>query len=207
MKRPGQRRRGRLGAALGAVLGLLAPQGRAEEPARVTCTATRTGTRVVVRPEALSLVAPELERLMKLGLAGRLEVELRLSRPRPWWLAEQVDTAKLTLVLAYSVKTKTWLLDGSPLEEGLGRLELERVAWTLDEEPGPEATFVVEVGVRLQVVTTASLLSFARSASLLSSKDPCRILSWRRASRSTSARQYPGSGSKRGVLASSSPHS
>ncbi|MCY1074815.1 hypothetical protein [Archangium lansingense] len=142
--------------ALVAALGLLAPMARAEEPPRVTCSATRVGRRVVVRPEALALVAPELERLMRLGLAGRLEVELTLLRRRPLWFSERMDAARLTQVLVYSAKEGGWVLDGRLLA-GVGTLELERVAWTLEEEPEAEATFVVEVGVRLQVVTAASL--------------------------------------------------
>ncbi|MCY1074832.1 hypothetical protein [Archangium lansingense] len=156
MKAPGASTRRRLGVALVAALGLLAPMARAEEPPRVTCSATRVGRRVVVRPEALALVAPELERLMRLGLAGRLEVELTLLRRRPLWFSERMDAARLTQVLVYSAKEGGWVLDGRLLA-GVGTLELERVAWTLEEEPEAEATFVVEVGVRLQVVTAASL--------------------------------------------------
>lgn len=151
-----KRRRKRLGVALAAALGLLAPVARGEEAPRMTCSATRTGLRVVVRPEALALVAPELERLMRLGLAGRLEVELTLLRRRPLWFSERMDGARLTQVLTYSARESGWALDGRPLA-GVGALELERVAWTLEEEPKAEASLVVEVGVRLQVVTAASL--------------------------------------------------
>ena len=157
MRALGASTRRRLGVALVAALGLFAPMARGEEAPAVTCSATRTGRRVVVRPEALALVAPELERLMRLGLAGRLEVELTLLRHRPWWFAERVETARLTLVLAYSAREQRWALDGHTLAAGPGVLELERVAWTLEEEPEAEAAFVVEVGVRLQVVTAASL--------------------------------------------------
>ena len=149
-------RRRRLGAALVAALGLLAPRARAEEPSRATCSATRLGRRVVVRPEALALVAPELERLMRLGLAGRLELELRLLRQRPLWFSERMEATSLTQVLAYT-KPEGWALDGRPLATGPGTLELERVAWMLEEEPEAGATFLVEVGVRLQVVTASSL--------------------------------------------------
>ncbi|QRN95657.1 hypothetical protein JRI60_42485 [Archangium violaceum] len=151
-----------LGAALVAAVGLLAPPVRAEEAARVTCSATRVGRRVVVRPEAFALVAPELERLMRLGLAGRLEVELTLLRRRTLWFSEQVDATRLTQVLAWSSKEGGWVLDGRPLTEKPEPLELERVAWVLEEEPEAERTFVVEVGVRLQVVTAASLGKVAR---------------------------------------------
>ncbi|MET0401021.1 MAG: DUF4390 domain-containing protein [Cystobacter sp.] len=145
-----------------AVVGLLAPSAGAEESPRVDCVASRVGRRVVARSEALSLVAPELERLMRLGLAGRLEVELTLLRPRPWWFAERVDTARLTLVLAYAAGERRWELDGRALSAGPGVLALERVAWTLTEEPTGDAPWSVEVSVRLQVVTPASLGRMAR---------------------------------------------
>ena len=67
MRRLGIQARG-LGAAVLAAVGLAVPRAHAEEP-RARCTATLAGRRVVVRPEALALVAPELERLMRLGLA------------------------------------------------------------------------------------------------------------------------------------------
>ncbi|ATB39483.1 hypothetical protein CYFUS_004927 [Cystobacter fuscus] len=145
-----------------AVVGLLATSAGAEEAPRVDCVATRAGRRVVARSEALGLVAPELERLMRLGLAGRLEVELTLLRHRPWWFAERVETARLTLVLAYSAREQHWALDGRALAGGPGVLELERVAWTLTEEPAGESPWSVEVSVRLQVVTPASLGRMAR---------------------------------------------
>lgn len=162
MRSHGTRTRSRLGVALVAALGLLAPSAHAEDTPGVTCSARRDGRRVVVRPEASALVAPELERLMRLGLAGRLEVELTLLRHRPLWFSERVDTARLTQVLAYSAKDNGWLLDGRPLASGIGTLGLERMAWTLEELPEADETFVVEVSVRLQVVTAASLGKMAR---------------------------------------------
>lgn len=145
----------RLTAALAVAVGLCTSWARAEEP-RVTCTATRAGRRVLVRPEVSTLVAPELERLMRLGLAGRLELELELLRLRPLWFAEQVEGTRLTQVLVY-VKEEGWVMDGRSLSEGLGVLELERVAWMLESEPEADTAFRVEVRVRLQVVTADSL--------------------------------------------------
>jgi hypothetical protein len=145
----------RLAAALAVAVGLAASGARAEEP-RVTCTAARTGRRVLVRPEVSTLVAPELERLMRLGLAGRLELELELLRLRPLWFSERVEGTRLTQVLVYE-KEEGWVMDGRPLKEGLGVLELERVAWMLETAPEAAAAFRVEVRVRLQVVTADSL--------------------------------------------------
>lgn len=153
MRRLGAQARG-LGAALVAAVGLLAPGARAEE-ARAQCAATLSGRRVVVRPEAQAFLTPELDRLLRLGLAGRLELELTLLRRRKLWFDEQVDSAKLTQVLSFS--KGEYLLDGRPLPSGAPVLELERTAWTLKDPPEHGDAFVVQVNVRLQVVTTASL--------------------------------------------------
>ncbi len=144
----------RLGAALVAVVGLLAPVAGAEEP-RAACTATVSGRRVVVRPEAHAFLTPELDRLLRLGMAGRLEVELTLLRRRKVWFDARVEGTQLTQVLSYS--QGEYLLDGRPLPSGAEALELERTAWTLEEAPEPGESFVVQVEVRLQVVTAASL--------------------------------------------------
>ncbi|MBN1208681.1 MAG: DUF4390 domain-containing protein [Myxococcaceae bacterium] len=153
MGRLGAQARG-LGAALIAAMGLLAPRAWADEP-RASCTATLSGRRVVVRPEAHAFLTPELDRLLRLGLAGRLEVELRLLRPRKVWFDEQVDRARLTQVLSFS--KDGYLLDGRLLSSGAAALELERTAWTLEDPPEPGESFKVQVSVRLQVVTATSL--------------------------------------------------
>ncbi|MCY1046907.1 hypothetical protein OV208_36720 [Corallococcus sp. bb12-1] len=137
-----------------ASVGLLASQARADE-ARATCTATLSGRRVVVRPEARAFVSPELDRLVRLGMAGKLEVQLTLLRKRAVWFDARMDSTQVTQVLAF---TRTgYLLDGRPLSEGVATLELERVAWMLDAPPEPGERFVVQVEVRLRVVTAASL--------------------------------------------------
>ncbi|CAM3441558.1 DUF4390 domain-containing protein [Corallococcus soli] len=137
-----------------ASVGLLAPGAWADE-ARATCAATLSGRRVVVRPEARAFVSPELDRLVRLGMAGKLEVELTLVRRRALWFDARLDNARVTQVLAF---TRTgYLLDGRPLPGGVATLELERVAWMLDAPPEPGERFVVQVEVRLQVVTAASL--------------------------------------------------
>ncbi|KFE65377.1 hypothetical protein DB31_1493 [Hyalangium minutum] len=110
---------------------------------------------MVVRPEAHTFLTPELDRLLRLGLAGRLEVELTLLRRRKLWFDEQVDSAKLTQVLSFS--KGEYLLDGRALPPGASVLELERTAWTLKDSPQSSDSLVVQVDVRLQVVTAASL--------------------------------------------------
>lgn len=143
-----------LGTALLAVAGLHAPTVHAEEP-RTTCAATLSGRRVMVRSEAFDFVSPELDRLVRLGMAGKMEVELTLWQRNTVWFDARVDTARLTQVLAYS--KGAYLLDGRPLPAGPSSLTLERVAWTLEQRPEPGARYEVRISVRLHVVTTASL--------------------------------------------------
>ncbi len=145
----------RLGAALLAAGALGASPVGAEEP-RVACVATRSGRRVLVRPEALAFLSPELERLIQLGLAGKLEVTVTVLRHRRLWFDARVGETTLTQVLAFS-RQEGYALDGRALASGPASLELERVAWTLEEPPEPGARFVAQVEVRLQVVTAASL--------------------------------------------------
>ena len=92
MRRLGNTARG-LGAAIIAAVGLLAPTARAQEAA-ASCTATLTGRRVVVRPEAQAFLTEDLDRLLRLGLAGRLEVELTLLRRRKLWFDARVDSTR-----------------------------------------------------------------------------------------------------------------
>ncbi|QSQ20023.1 hypothetical protein JY651_32735 [Pyxidicoccus parkwayensis] len=143
-----------LGAAWVAAAGLLAPMAHAEEP-RAACTATLSGRRVVVRPEASAFISPELDRLVRLGMAGRVEVEVTLFKRHSLWFDARVDVTRLTQVLVFS--RGTYVLDGRSLPEGPGVLELERVAWTLEERPEAGDRFLVQVEVRLHVVTAASL--------------------------------------------------
>ena len=149
----------RRGAALVVAAGLFASGVQAEE-ASAACTATLSGKRVVVRPEARAFISPELDRLVRLGMAGKLEVELTLWRRRAFWFDARVDSARVTQVLAFT--RAGYLLDGRALTEDVGTLALERVAWTLDARMEADAHFVVQVEVRLTVVTAASLGRMAR---------------------------------------------
>jgi hypothetical protein len=147
-------------------MGLLVPTAHADEPG-ARCTATLTGRRVVVRPEAHAFLTPDLDRLLRLGLAGRLEVELTLLRRRKLWFDSRVDSTQLTQVLSFT--RGEYLLDGRPLSSGATTLELERAAWTLEQAPENSEALVVQVNVRLQVVTAASL---GKVASWLTQGEP-----------------------------------
>jgi hypothetical protein len=66
-----------------------------------------------------------------------------------------VDSTQLTQVLSFT--RGGYLLDGRPLSSEASALDLERAAWTLEQPPESGDVLVVQVNVRLQVVTAASL--------------------------------------------------
>ncbi|WP_233278185.1 hypothetical protein [Myxococcus stipitatus] len=154
-----------LGAALVATAGLFAPTAMAEAP-RVTCTATLSGRRVLARSEVFAFLSEELDRLVRLGMAGKLEVELTLWKRRALWFNTRVDSARLTQVIAFT--REGYALDGRTLPEGAQALKLDRVAWTLEDPPEKTDRFVIQVEVRLNVVTAASL---GRMAAWLTRKE------------------------------------
>ena len=57
---------------------------------------------------------------------------MTLLRRRPLWFDARVGETKLTQVLAFS-RDEGYLLDGRALALGPAALELERVAWTLED--------------------------------------------------------------------------
>jgi hypothetical protein len=147
------------GAAVALTL-LLSSTAHAQEPS-ATCTATRTGTRVLVRPEVHAFIDAELDRLLRLGLAGRLELTVTLLRRRPAWFDARLAQQQLTEVLSYDEAMGRYVLSGRPLSEGPASLPLGRTALQLEQLPEPDAVLEVEVDVRLQVVTAASLARMA----------------------------------------------
>ena len=143
--------------AVAAALTLLcASTAHAQEP-RATCSATRTGTRVLVRPEAHAFIDAELDRLLRLGLAGKLELTVTLLRRRPAWFDARLAQQQLTEVLSYDEATRRYVLSGRPLSDGPTSLPLGRTALQLEQLPEVDALLEVELDVRLQVVTAASL--------------------------------------------------
>ena len=146
--------------ALAAALAFAAPAARAEGP-EARCSATRVGRRVVVRSEALRFVDAELARLVRLGLTGRVEVELTLYRRRSVWFdARLAAPERLRQALTWEARTGALLLDGRPVPAEAGGealLPLERVAFTLDADVREGEDLRVRVAVRLQVVTAQSL--------------------------------------------------
>lgn len=138
-----------------AALLLCAEVARAAE---ATCRATRVGGSARVAVTLEGLLDRDLLRLVRLGLKGRLAVELRAVR-KGLLFGRTVGRAALEVTLAWSEELEALLLDGRPVRDPR-TLELERISLDVD---APEAeTVTVETSARLQVVTAQSLGDVAR---------------------------------------------
>jgi hypothetical protein len=112
---------------------------------------------VLVRPEAHAFIDAELDRLLRLGLAGKLELKVTLLRLRPAWFDARLAEQQLTEVLSFDEVSGRYFLSGRPLSAGPTNLTLERTALELERPPEADDVLEVELDLRLQVVTSASL--------------------------------------------------
>jgi hypothetical protein len=155
-------RPGRLRAALcllGGLLGLALFVSPARAAVGVQCKVERAGERALVSVTLADVLDPDLRRLVELGLAGRLRVEVTLHRRRAFWFDAQVGEDVRQSVLQWSRQRSSMLLDGQVVDAS--RLTLPFVL-----RPGrgglQEDEHHVDVAVRLEVVTASSLGAVAR---------------------------------------------
>jgi hypothetical protein len=103
----------------------------------------------------------ELLRLVRLGLAGRLEVDVALQRKRFLMLSESLASERFRATLSYDERSQEFRIDGRGVGNELKTLALDRVTLSL-RAPPPEGPYTVRVDARLEVVTASSLLQLAR---------------------------------------------
>jgi hypothetical protein len=120
-----------------------------------SCRATAAGRRVLVQVKLDDLFAPELLRLVSLGLDGRITVEVDLVRRRPLWFSQRVARTSLELTVSRDASGDGFLLDGERPLLDPRRLYLERLA--LPYEGDDPARYQAEVRVQLRVITPGSL--------------------------------------------------
>jgi hypothetical protein len=137
---------------LAVALLLLAGAAKAQE---VACKAMLAGTRALVDATIHGLLDPELLRIVKLGVSGRLTVETSVVRRRQLWFGRVVATTTRELPLTWSEERGVFELDGRALPAP-ERISLERIALSLGEADDPRA-YEVEIVTRLVVVTPGSL--------------------------------------------------
>jgi hypothetical protein len=148
-----------LAVCLCAVALLPAPgaaQGGQDGP-QVQCRAERSGERSRVDVEVADLFDHDLLHLVRLGLEGRIALEVALYRRRAFWFDRRLATESRLSRVVWSRARQGFVLDGEPLADP-ARLVLPSLVLR-SEADGPH---YVEVSVRLEVVTAGSLVQVAR---------------------------------------------
>jgi hypothetical protein len=136
-------------AVWAALLAMAAPA-RAEPAA--SCAAERAGDRVQIRVLLSELFDEELLHLVRLGLRGRIHLEVTLFRRRRFWFDQRRASEIRAAVVAWSHAQGRFTLDGRPVESPAA---LTLAPLTL-RGPGGGHHYV-EVNARLEVVTVESL--------------------------------------------------
>ena len=141
-------------------LGIVAPaaQGAAAE---ARCRCRITGNRAEATVEVQGLVDAELERLIRLGLAGRVRWELELVRKRWLWVEQPVAELTVESALRFSDARHVFAVEGGGEAADLSRLTLHTADLRLASPPAAKGRYELRVRARLQVITVESLARVA----------------------------------------------
>lgn len=129
------------------------------------CSALLANGRALVDVAAEHLLSDDLVRLVRLGMTGRLEVQVTLIRRQPFWFDAVVLEERRELAVSAAVASgDLLLLDGTRELREVDRVQLDRLALRPPERVEPEEVrrYRVEVKVHFQVITAASLRDVAR---------------------------------------------
>ncbi|HYV45343.1 MAG TPA: hypothetical protein VFA20_10800 [Myxococcaceae bacterium] len=128
------------------------------------CSALLANGRTLVDVAADHLLSDDLVRLVRLGMTGRLQVEVTVIRRQPFWFDAVVLEERRELVVTALAEGSGLLLDGTRVLRDVDRLELDRLALRPRPEVLPEEVdrYRVEVKLRFQVITAGSLRQVAR---------------------------------------------
>ena len=145
-----------LGRAVLLAAGLLFLSGAAQGATDPSggCRAVPSGRAVAVHAQLDDLIPGELLRLISLGLAGNLHVEIDLVKRRPLWLPLRVARQTLDLVITRDARGDGFLLDGEQRLPDPARLRLPRILLPVEGDP---AGLEAQLRVQLRVITPSSL--------------------------------------------------
>src|SRR6185295_14193462 len=92
------------------------------------CSALLANGRTLVDVAAEHLLSDDLVRLVRLGMTGRLQVEVTVIRRQPFWFDAVVLKERRELVVTALAEGSGLLLDGTRELRDVDRLELDRLA-------------------------------------------------------------------------------
>ena len=151
----------RRAATVPALLLASATTAGAREPPAASCNARLAGRRVIVYATLDGFFDDDLLRLVRLGLAGRLDVEVALQRKRLLLFSEAQASERYRAIVSWDDKSQEFRIDGRGVGSELRNLALDRMMLSL-RAPPPEGPHSVRVSARLEVVTAASLFQVVR---------------------------------------------
>ncbi len=140
-------------ALIACGVSLCAQTARADAPA-LRCEAVRVGQRVLVRVSLRDFVAPELARLIRLGLSGRIKLDATLLRRRRFWFDDVVANRTTRTALAWTPR-RGFVLGGRRSVADLGSIDLGTLSVGFGQAGG--SGLYLNIEAELQVVTVSSL--------------------------------------------------
>jgi hypothetical protein len=172
--------------ALGATLSLgIVPSAAQGAAAEARCRCQLAGSRAQASIDVQGLVDAELERLIRLGLVGRVRWELELSRKRWLWVEQRVAQMAVESAIRFSEKRRVFVVEGVGEVPDLSRLRLDTADLRLDAPYAPDGRYELRIRVRLQVITVDSL---------------ARVASWMVDAEKDEGEERPSSWAARGLL-------
>ncbi len=151
----------RWASALGACLWLSSAVPVEAEGPTASCQARRAGDRVVASVALRQILDGETQRLLQLGMKGRLRAEASVVRRRFGLFEQTVGTATSEAELAWGPGGRGLLVNGRPQADASGPVALERVAVRLSGRERPDEVLTFRATIQLRVVTVASLSKVA----------------------------------------------
>lgn len=128
------------------------------------CSALLASGRTLVDVAVEHLFSEDLVRLVRLGLTGRVRVEVTLLRRQPFWFDAVVLEERRELTVSAVAAVGGLVLDGTRELREVDRVQLDRLALRPRPAVEPEEVrrYRVEVKVHFQVITAASLREVAQ---------------------------------------------
>lgn len=131
------------------------------DAAEARCRCRIAGNRAETTIEVQGLVDAELERLIRLGLAGRVRWELELVRKRWLWVEQPVAELSVESTIRFSEARRVFVVEGIGEIPDLSHLSLHTADLRLEPRPAAKARHELRVRARLQVITVESLARVA----------------------------------------------
>jgi hypothetical protein len=129
---------------------------------RARCRALLANGRALVDVDVSHALDSELLELVRLGLQAELRLEVSLAKKRPFWFDDQLAVETSIARLEYSTEARRYVLDRRRVIEDPETLGIDRISLRPTDALEAGGQYHVDVRIRIQVITPASLDRVAR---------------------------------------------